>query len=336
MSDITINKNIHRGFKVLGKIPNLYTEFVHNDAYRSLLFGDMLKMQYSLVRNYLTKRYIDWLHVDSEFKGLPFLNHYYRNFYSTNFQALHDELYEVDNALSNQQYDKEKKYFLTIEEIVDVAHFIFQYIDYIEEQRCILSHEKRDMINNICLKNLIVNTPDIYNCVHETLERKSSHIIQEVHSLPVIEDNNWLCISEIWKTLQYMHLENRTFMRYINWKPWKNYPDDHYSIPILSGMEYSTRKLFEHLIRIFHIALRLIPEHYNQYVEWLYEEFPEFENLHVDKSKSEIELSITYSILYAAYMAKNLENQRRQIDDPRYKGVMVEYVNYCPFGLKNL
>jgi len=35
-------------------------------------------------------------------------------------------------------------------------------------------------------------------------------------------------------------------------------------------------------------------------------------------------------------MSKNLENQRRQIDDPRYKGVMVEYVNYCPFGLKNL
>jgi len=332
MSSITINKNIHKGFEILGHIPNKWHEPFHNDVYRSILFGDMLKMQYFLVRNYLTKRYIDWMHVDKDFKGNKFLNHYYRNFYSVNFQSLNDELYEVDNALS-KKYDEEKRYFLTIEEIIDVAHFIFQYFDYIEEHQFVLNHPDKDNINSSYLKNILVNNNDIINKINNQIDKKSIHIINEIKSLPEIENNNWICLAEIWKLLQNMHFENRTFMRYINWKPWKNYQLDHYNTSVFTGMVYSVRNLFSELVKMLHIALRLNEDNYNQYVNWLYESFPEFEKYQYDNSKNELELSITYSILYAAYIAKNLENQRRQIEDPRYKNKLVEYYKFNPLGL---
>jgi hypothetical protein len=337
-----IDKNIYKGFKILGKLPSLYSKFLHDDSYRSILLSDMLKMNYSFMRNYLTNEYINNLHVDSEFQGISFLNHYYGHFYSINYLGLQDKLYKIENVLSNQLYNKEEKYYFSIEEITDSFNFIFQCINNIEEQRYLISYENIDMVNSEYLKYLIIENDKINNHVFNTLDKKSIHIIQGIDTkkLPNLIDistNSWISMSEIWQSLQSMYFENGKFLRYINWNPWKNYNKDHYSITIISGMEYSIRKLFKQLMKILHIAVRLTPEYYNNYVECLYKEFPEYENIINNKNSNDVELSITYSILYSIYMSKNLDNQKHQIinqwNKETCKDNVSNNISYYPFEM---
>ncbi|MDD3263436.1 MAG: hypothetical protein PHT94_00910 [Candidatus Nanoarchaeia archaeon] len=309
MLSILQNKNI-----IIEKIKELESyNFDSHSQLAGYVLSQCLKTQYDMMRNNLNSNMIKKRHFNNDVKGYELIKCLYQHIYNHNYIAMNDEIFEVQDAVNNY-YNKVKFYknkedlynssLLICEEIIDVFHFILQYTALLEEHYQITLIENKNHFNNSNLEYYYVEDNKFSRQVYEMLLNEGNHIITYLYSNNAINFN----ISDISYNYydNYMNLFslNRDFIRNCNFKDWKQYSDTYYDSMRFGTLFTLNRKMYAACINLIISSIPFI----NRMLE--------NDNLELDKANK----NDVYKFIYGVYMAKNNENIRRQLEDPRYTG----------------
>lgn len=289
MSKVTINNNLNPALELFNTIQDKSPE--------NLLFN-CLQMQANLLRKYYNKKVIEeklYLPKDEPIKKV--INYYYKHVYIHNFLALHDELFEINNAFDVvSNYNKNAD--LLIEEIIDVFHFVLQYVVFIKENMVLYE----TMQNNLTLdgfskliidrensteeeKKFFIDFNDSLKLESKAMETASKTNQYYVHEYDTSEH------SILFRMIKY----NRDILRHLNWKHWKDYSEDFYDILKFSYMLDLNRKIFNNLYSLLERTVT---------------------NKHYTAQKDLNNMSV-YELFFIFYVSKNIENAMRQFT-PEY------------------
>lgn len=272
-----------------------------------------LEQQYKIMRTKYNQNMINKRHFDKNLSGYALIDALYQHIFSHNYIAYNDELFEVWDALKERntstEYhtNPEKKLLidgLVIEEVIDVFHFLLEYIILLEEFSCIMLMNDVDVINVLHLDSIYVdcNNSLIYNNTTEMLNKESAHLASEI-----IETDNRIKANDsslIPSNFTEFVNTNRQFIRNTNFKDWKEYDiKAYYNHAQISKLFYITRNMVKDFV--------VMMKEHTQYFNMIDDERVKNEN-----SDSIVDAVIC---LGAIYNAKLAENYRRQESDPRYK-----------------
>lgn len=319
MSLVTIieNKDI-----ISNKIHELYA-FKFDSLYVQCGYAlsECLVKQYEMMRKNLNKNSVNKRFYSSDLSGKKLLNAYYQHMYMHNHIALEDELYEIVEAIEkyNQTNDYEqnlppnelseklfRRKMLILEEIIDAFHFILEYTDIIEEHyRLQLTYDT--IYNADILMHNVTDPGKLEDDIIYMIRNEGPHIVTWLESRHFSEKFVSLNKEESWNSCNNTHIIalhrlNRDFMRKINFKDWKNYPEDFYSPSKFGELNEINRMMFSELFMLF-----------ENNMQFIYDLIPDI------KYRTTVLIEI-FSNMYGIYMAKREENIRRQNNDPRYTG----------------
>ena len=299
-----------------------------------------LLQQYDLMRTSMNQNMIDKRHFNPELKGKELIDALYQHIFSHNFIAYNDELFEVYEALEkrvnlrNKYHDflaKPKENLaaeipegfvrdfilvegLVIEEIIDVFHFLLEYIILLEELNQIMLLDSIDDLTVNDLHRYYVDCHNgniFYKSVVEMLDGEASHLASDIFDLFTdwVEskhfDNEYYYGYDIDNNdfIKYVKC-NRDFVRNTNFKDWKQYDvKSFYNQAQLTKLFDITRTMTKQLFTV------LMKMTYN------FSEIPESNILNPCPE----DVKSTIVTLGAIYNSKRNENKRRQLNDPRYK-----------------
>jgi len=243
------------------KLINNVEGFLDKEHLRSRLMGKVLQMQYFFYNKYLANKYINsflrsrhQITLDSDPNIiLKISNTYYETLYTYTNVALLDELSEIGEKLAKL----DKDYDDITEEFIDAFHFITQHL--------ILQIEHSEFLANGELHNHFntLSYSEKYDSLNENIFKfffNSSNINQKckqratnmIHldNIP-IAFNNLITSGSI--TSQLTDTINLTIklQEEFNWKIWKEYPDNFYSVSKMSIMLSKTIDIFNSLFEAF-------------------------------------------------------------------------------------
>lgn len=319
MSLVTIieNKDI-----ITNKIDNIRS-LNYESTYElcGYVLSECLMKQYEMMRKNLNKNSVSKRFYSQELNGKNLLNAYYQHMYMHNHIALEDEIYEIIEAIEKYNYinmheqdlttnEFNEKFFrrkmLILEEIIDAFHFILEYTDIIEEHyRLQLTYNT--MYNTDMLMRSVTEESKLESDIMYMIQNEGPHIITWLESRQFSTKLDQTIKEYPWQERNDLHIKslhrfNRDFIRKINFKDWKNYPEDFYSPSKFGELNEINRMMFSELFMLF-----------ENNMDFLYDLIPNC------KSRSGVMCDI-FTNMYGIYMAKREENIRRQNNDPRYTG----------------
>jgi len=308
MLSIIANKNI-----LIEKIKELNDiNFDSTSQLASYVINECLKAQYKMVRNVLQKNTLRKRHYSSDINTNDLLDSLYQHIYSHKFIALTDEIYEVKDAINifkaseenTEKYDNSA--LLVVEELIDTFHFILEYTATLEEHYQITLCNKEN-INFDSLEYYFANENDFSDRVFKMLESEGTHIFSYLVDnklIDVKETNKFKTLADPYKMLRI----NREIIRKTNFKDWKNYKEDFYSVYKFGEMFELNRQLYASFFQMMQ------DERWLKAVKKLIQSTDEKIEININSVKD------VFKIVYGVYMGKLSENLRRQKEDPRYTG----------------
>lgn len=362
MSLVTIEKNKQNIRNKLVEIEKT-AEINSPDAYNKYIMSQCCFNQFQWVRDNLTRKYISDRHYDEGFNGYQLVNNFFSYMYSHNYIATMDEIYEAIDAqnkyikrfneltvetkkgLSNgvaienarKRLDLAGK--LIIEELIDVFHFLLQYTTILHEHQIIMLKLKDDpsVFTKKELESYLTNKKDDMNIeIGEHILRAGLHIdVNDISygifssdwiSLFVNEDSTviedlYIAFNDVMNELVKL---NRDFIRETNFKGWKEYDVDFYSITRFTNLQNTLLKMYNILLNCAIPLYSYILEDFmsdsvlknsKSITNDLY-----IDNITMVTSRYTIyDINTIMKVVYAIYMAKRDENIRRQKEDARYK-----------------
>lgn len=243
------------------KLINNVEGFLDKEHLRSRLMGKVLQMQYFFYSKYLSKKYMNSFLRSKHYNTLnsdpnillKISNTYYETLYTYTNIALLDELSEIQEKLtkSNKDYDD------ITEEFIDAFHFITQHlILQIEHTEFLSSKELHDHFNafssigkydslNKNIFKFFFNSSEI----NQKCKQRATNMIH-LDNIEIMFDH---LITTNTLSSQLTNAINLTIklQEEFNWKIWKEYPDNFYSVSKMSVMLSKTIDIFNSLFEAF-------------------------------------------------------------------------------------
>lgn len=337
MSLVSIVKNAAEIDAEKKKLFEILKNCDNKEAIQYVIKSCLLK-QYEMMRKYMNTNMINKRHFSRDLKGKDLIDALYQHIFSHNFIAFEDEVFEVFDAAkkresvsTNNPIKAVEDYMLTealvVEEVIDVFHFLLEYIILSEELNTIILDTDIDSLTVDDLDRLYVNC-DADNTFYENVKLmiafEASHLAADIFEVlnPCTYDNfdpeyekykkEHVNFDKLYIPIEYdknfidLLKYNREFIRQTNFKDWKQYDIVKY---------YSTLQR----TKLFDITRELTKSFFRLVIS----QCAEFACVHGywDGLGNEKPGNIIYTILElgSIYNAKRNENIRRQQSDPRYK-----------------
>ena len=361
MSLVTIEKNRDSIIAKLKEIEVLANENAP-DLFNKYIMSQCCLKQHEWVRDNLLTKYVKDRHYADDYSGYSLVNNFFGFMYMHNYIAIMDEIYEAKDAqlkyktnfelvqkemkkgLDNREAIESAKDKLNlagklvIEELIDVFHFLLQYTTLLQQHQLVTLelNQEHSVFRVEDLEYWLTNKGDnLGKFVSEHIERAGKHIdltdiqydnysINSIYNYFSLNDGIYDFFNKFDDVLDDLIELNRNFIRETNFKGWKEYPDNFYSVVKFTNLQNYVLKMYNVLLNcaipIYSFVLAdFMP------IETFQNSKSFFADIYVDDvtaitTKYEIyDINTIMKVVYAIYLAKRDENIRRQQEDSRYK-----------------
>lgn len=361
MSLVTIEKNKEAIRAKMNEIELMAKENAP-DLFNKYIMSQCCLKQHEWIRDNLMSKFVKDRHYDDDFTGYQLVNNFFGFMYMHNYIATMDEIYEardaqdkykhnfdiVHNMLINgrnhtSEFEEARNRLnlagkLVIEELIDVFHFLLQYTTLLQQHQLIMLElgQEHGIFRVTDLEYWLTNKGEnLGKFVSEHIERAGRHIdlfeityddfsIDKIYDYFDHYDSVYDFYKKFDKVLDELIELNRNFIRETNFKGWKEYPDNYYSVVKFTNLQHYVLKMYNVLLNcaipIYSFILTdfMSIETYNNSKTYRTELFSD-DKTYLTIDYEILDINTIMKTVYAVYLAKRDENIRRQKEDSRYK-----------------